>query len=353
LILGGAALQRCDYAIALVAALAAEVAALKLLIHKTLHRMKPLLASLLVLAFSITARADSPADLLASGHVDEALQTLQQQLARTPADAAAQNLLCRAHFMLDEWDRGISACERAVNLDSSNALHHLWLGRIYGEKADRAGFLSAAGLAKKVRTEFERAVELDPSNVAARTDLAEYYLEAPGIVGGGKDKARAQAEALTHLNPAMAHWVTGRLAERAKDEALAEREYRAAIDASQGGAHAWLNLAIFYRHSNRLDQMEQALTTMETRPLDRPESLMDGATMLLRTGRSVPMGIRFLRRYLQSPVEQGPAFKAHSMLGQLLEKQGDRPAAAAEFRAALALAHTYAPAKEALRRLEH
>ncbi len=336
----------------MIAALAVEVAALNFSIHKIPDRMKPQLACLLALAFCISARADSPTDLLTTGRVDEALQTLQQQLARSPDNAAAQNLLCRAYFMLDEWDRGISACERAVNLDSSNALYHLWLGRIYGEKADHGGFLTAAGLAKRVRTEFERAVELDPSNAAARTDLAEFDLEAPGIVGGGKDKARAQAEALTHLNPAMAHWVSGRLAERAKDEASAEREYRAAIDATQGGAHAWLNLAIFYRHTNRLDQMEQSLATMESRPLDRPESLMDGASLLLRTNRNLPMGIRFLRRYLRSPVEQGPAFKARYLLGQFLEKQGDRPAAAAEFRAALALAHTYAPAKEALRRLE-
>jgi tetratricopeptide (TPR) repeat protein len=305
-----------------------------------------------LLAISLIARADAAADLLAAGRVDDAIQTLQEKLARTPDDAASQNLLCRAYFTLEEWDRGIPACERAVHLDSTNALYHLWLGRIYGEKADHAGFLNAMGLAKKLRAEFERAVELDPSNVAARTDLAEFYLEAPGIVGGGKDKARTQAEAIAPLDPAAAHWVTSRLAERAHDEALAERELRAAIDASQGGAHAWLNLAIFYRHTNRLDQMELALITMETRPLDRPESLMDGASLLLRTARGYPMAIRFLRRYLQSPVEQGPAFKAHYLFGQLLEKQGDRSAAAAEFRAALALAHTYTPAREALRRLE-
>ncbi len=255
--------------------------------------------------------------------------------------------------MLDDWDRGIPACERAVALDSTNALYHLWLGRIDGEKADRAGFLSAFVLARRVRTEFETAVELDPSNVAARTDLAEFYLEAPGIIGGGKDKARTQAEAIARTDPGAAHWVIGRLAERAKDEPAAEREYRAAIDASRDGARAWLNLAIFYRHTNRLDQMEQALTTLESRPLDRPESLMDGASLLLRTGRNYPLAVRLLRRYLQSPVEAGPAFKAHSMLGQVLEKQGDRAGAAQEFRAALALAHTYAPAKEALHRVEH
>jgi len=306
----------------------------------------------IALAFSIAARADSASDL-AAGRVDDAIQTLQQQLAHTPDDAASQNLLCRAHFMLDEWDRGIPACERAVALDSTNALYHLWLGRIDGEKADRAGFLSAMGLAKKVRTEFEIAVELDPASIAARTDLAEFYLEAPAIIGGGKDKARAQAEAIARMDPASGHWVTGRLAERAKDDSTAEREYRAAIDASHGGARAWLNLAIFFRHTNRLDQMEQALDTLDSRPLDRPESLMDGASMLLRTGRNYPLAVRLLRRYLKSPVEAGPSFKAHSMLGQILEKQGDRAGAAQEFRAALVLAHTYTPAKEALRRVEH
>src|ERR1700680_1047849 len=207
----------------------------------------------LFLALSLPARAaaDSPKDLLAAGRVDDAMQTLKQQISHSPTDAEANDLLCRAYFMLEEWDHGISACERAVNLAPQDSLYHLWLGRIYGEKADRAGFISAAGLAKKVRTEFERAVELDPKSWQTRTYLAEFYLEAPGIVGGGKDKARAQAGVLASLNPAMAHYINGRIAEKNKDAATAEHEYRAAIEASHGGAHAWLNLALFYPHQNR------------------------------------------------------------------------------------------------------
>jgi tetratricopeptide (TPR) repeat protein len=310
----------------------------------------------LFLALSLPARsaADSPKDLLAAGRVDDAIQTLKQQISPSPNDAEANNLLCRAYFMLEEWDHGISACERAVNLAPQNSLYHLWLGRIYGEKADRAGFMSAAGLAKKVRSEFERAVELDPKSWQARTDLAEFYLEAPGIVGGGKDKARAQAGVLASLNPAMSHYINGRIAEKNKDTATAEREYRSAIEASHGGAQAWLNLALFYRHQNRLDELEPALRTMESRPLDRPESLMDGGSILLRTGRNYALGIELVRKYLSGPtVEEGPAFKAHYILGQLLEKQGDRSAAAQEYRAALALAHNYTRAQEALKRIKY
>jgi tetratricopeptide (TPR) repeat protein len=311
-------------------------------------------ALFLALSLPAIAAANSPQDLIAAGRVNDAIQTLKQQISHSPTDAEASNLLCRAYFMLEEWDHGISACERAVNLAPQDSLCHLWLGRIYGEKADRAGFVSAAGLAKKVRTEFERAVELDPKNWQARTDLAEFYLEAPGIVGGGKDKALKQADVLGSLNPAMAHYIKGRIAEKDKDPAAAEREYRAAIEATNGGAHAWLNLALFYRHQNRLDEMEQALRTMETRPLDRPESLMDGGSVVLRTGRNYPLGIELVKKYLSGPtVEEGPAFKAHYILGQLLEKQGDPPAAAQEYRAALALAHEYTRAQEALKRIEH
>jgi tetratricopeptide (TPR) repeat protein len=316
------------------------------------HRNR--LLPIVLAALTVTAAAESPAALLAAGRADDAIQTLRQQIGRSPNDAEAHNLLCRAYFELEEWDRSISACERAVNLASTNSLYHLWLGRAFGEKADRVSFFSAAGIAKKVRTEFERAVELDPKSWEARSDLAEFYLEAPGIVGGGKDKARAQADAIAPLKPAIAHYLLGRIAEKNKNNASAEREYRAAIDASQGGAHAWLNLALFYRHTSRFDEMEQALHTMESRPLDRPESLMDGGSILLRTGRNNSFAIELVKKYLAvGPVEAGPAFKAHVLLGELFEKQGDRKTAADEYRAALAMAHTYRRAEEALKRVEH
>lgn len=322
----------------------------------SLPEVLSLLGALFLAAVTLQpAYADpSPKELLAAGRVDEAIQTLQQQISHSPTDAQSYNLLCRAYFMLEEWDRGISACERARNLAPDMSLYYLWLGRIYGEKADRAGFLSAAGLAKKVRNSFERAVQLDPKSWEARTDLAEFYLEAPGIVGGGKDKARAQADAIMALYPPMAHWVAARIAEKEKDPASAEREYRAAIAASHSGVRAWLDLASFLRRANRFEEMEQALHNLESGPVDHPAALVDGAYTLLRSGRDLPLAVRLVQRYFSNgPVEESPAFRAHDVLGQLLEKQGDRQAALEHYRAALALAHSYTRAQENLKRLQH
>lgn len=305
-------------------------------------------------ASAAIAGADETAPaLLASGRVDEAIVALHGQINLSPNDAVAQNLLCRAYFTLGQWERGISACEKAVALAPDNGQYHLWLGRIYGEKADKASFLTAAGLAGKVRTEFETAVKLIPNNVDARSDLAEFYLEAPGIVGGGRDKAMQQVTPLAQLDPARAHWITARIAEKKKDLATAEAEYRAAIDTSHGSASAWLNLGLFYRHRERYDDMEQALTHVRPAPLDRPDALVDAAEILIHSQRNLPEAVELLRAYLNSSkkVEQAPAFKVHYLLGAASEKLGDKEAAAAEYRSALALAKEFQPAQQALQRI--
>ena len=314
-------------------------------------------SSILVLAlFSAVALAaadDSAPALLAAGRADDAITTLHSKISSSPNDAEAHNLLCRAYFSMADWDRGISACEKAVTLDPNNSRYHLWLGRVYGEKADGSSFFTAASLAGKVRTEFETAVRPDSNNMDARSDLGEFYLEAPGIVGGGRDKAEAQVQALAALDPAKADYLKGRMAEKKKDLVTAEKEYRAAIEASHGSALTWFNLALFFRHQQRWDDMEEAIQHAVSAQVDRPEIIMESGEVLLRSGRNFPAAVIYLRRYLalNSKAEEAPAFKAHYLLGTALEKQGDKQGAAQEYRAALSLAKNFSRAQEALDRL--
>jgi len=302
---------------------------------------------------ALAAADDSATALLAAGRADDAITTLHSKINSSPNDAEAYNLLCRAYFSMGDWDHGISACEKAVALEPNNSRYHMWLGRIYGEKADGSNFFSAASLAGKVRTEFETAVRLDPNNVDARSDLGEFYLEAPGIVGGGRDKAEAQVQVLAALDPAKADYLKGRIAEKKKDVVTAEREYRAAIEAGHGSALTWFNLALFFRHQQRWNDMEDAIQRAVSAQLDRPEIIMESGEVLLRSGRNVQAAAQYLRRYLalNSKVEEAPAFKAHYLLGTALEKQGDKQGAAQEYRAARSLARNFSRAQEALDRL--
>jgi tetratricopeptide (TPR) repeat protein len=314
--------------------------------------------ALLAVVFALTglpaAAADSAKDMLAAGRIDEAITVLNGRLSSAPEDAESSNLLCRSYFAMEDWDRAESACKRAVALDPLNSRFHLWLGRVYGEKADRVNFLSAASLAGKTRDEFQRAVQLNPKDVDARLDLAEFYLTAPGIVGGGEWKAREQARTIGTINPARAHWVYARIAEKKKDAKTAEIEYHQYIDLSNGDAEAWLNLALFLRRQKRLDEMEQAIVSLSQAPMPKRGVLFEGSEMLYRAGRSYAFATELVKRYLATgPVEEAPAFKAHYLLGMLLEKQGDKAGAAQQYRASLASARNFDLAQQALNRVAH
>ena len=316
-----------------------------------------------IVVFSCTASlADSARDvardniktMLAAGSIDDAIAQLNSLLSSAPADAELSNLLCRSYYELEDWDRAESSCRKAVANDPEIARFHLWMGRVYGEKADRTNFLAAASLAVKVRAELERSVQLNPKDLDARLDLSEFYIEAPAIMGGGEQKAREQAQAIAQLNPAREHWVYARLAEQKKDAPAAEREYRQFIELSNGDAEAWLNLALFLRRQARLDEMEQAIVRLRQTPVSKPEGLMEASELLSRTNRNYPLALEFLRRYLAAgPVEAAPAFKAHYLQGELLEKQGDKAGAAGEYRASLSLARNFGLAQRALSRVVH
>jgi cytochrome c-type biogenesis protein CcmH/NrfG len=312
-------------------------------------------AILTAAAFHSSAASDPTAGrLLAEGRVDDAILLLQSTVSSAPRDSESYNLLCRAYFMLGEWDPGIAACEKAVSLDPDNSEYHSWLGRIYGEKADHSSFITAAHLAGKVRNEFETAVRLNPKSVDARDDLADFYSEAPGIVGGGKDKAEAQAQEIAKVNPAEADRVRAKIAEQKKDYVIAENEYRLAIQASGGQAGAWLNLARFYGHRGRLDEMDDAIRRATDPKMNRPDLLTGAAEILISASHNLPQAELLLRRYLSSgaTVEDAPVFKAHYLLGTILERAGDKQAAAEQYREALSLAKNFSPAREASKRLK-
>lgn len=322
---------------------------------RIMHSVAALLIAATIASAAPGAAADvAPAKLLAAGRVDDAIQALQYNI-RTGTDVAASyNMLCRTYYNLEKWDAGIAACQKAVQLQPSSSAYHLWLGRLYGEKADHSSFLTAAGLAGSLRNEFEAAVRLDPKSVDARADLADFYIEAPGIVGGGKDKAAAQANELDKLEPAQGLMVLARIAEKNKNLAEAESQYRRAIEASGGKPGPWLALANFFRRNGRLPEMEDAVVHAADASTGRPDMLVEAAQVLINAGRNLPGAAQMLQRYLQSEatVEDTPVFKAHYLLGTVFEKQGDRAGAAAEYRQALALAKDYSRAQSALNRVQ-
>src|SRR5882672_6415792 len=121
-------------------------------------------------------------------------------------DAAEFDLIGKNYFMLGNFKKSSEYLDRAVAADPSSSEYQHWLGKAYGRRAETSSVFTAPGLASKARQHFERAVALNPRNQEAVSDLFEYYLEAPGFLGGGLDKAAALAERMSHLDPAEGFW---------------------------------------------------------------------------------------------------------------------------------------------------
>jgi tetratricopeptide (TPR) repeat protein len=285
---------------------------------------------------------------LQAGEADKALALLSP-LAQPGGEALAYNLKCRVEYSLEQWDQAAKDCEQAVTLDGRSSDDHLWLARALGAQASRASFLSAFKLAKRVRAEMEEAVRLDPRSGEALADLGEYYYTAPGVVGGGMDKAEGVAAQLDKVDPVRAHEMRGRIAEQKKDYGSAEREIKQALAASAHPAFQWMTLAGFYRRRERWTEMEAAVRSGQNvaeRDKRAAGALYSGASLLIQTKRDPARAAKMLEEYLAGSVksEDAPAFVAHTWLAKLKQQLGDAAAAGRERAAALALAHEYKPA---------
>lgn len=132
--------------------------------------------------------------LFDKGQLTEARQFCEHFIKEHPDDSAGAFYLGRIAFAEEHYKEAVAWFEKAVQLTDEHSDYHLWLGRAYGHQAERVSILQQPLLARKVKEHFEKAVAFNPENIAARSDLMEYYLRAPRILGGSREKAREQAE---------------------------------------------------------------------------------------------------------------------------------------------------------------
>ena len=226
----------------------------------------------------------------------------------------------------DLADSAIAECEAAIqNGLSGSSEAQDWLGRACGQKAQNAGYVAAYKLARRVQVAFERAVELEPRNGTAVDDLAEYYINAPAIIGGGVDKAEALADRELKLVPQAAHRTYALAAEANKDYARAENEFRAAVMIA-GQPDAWADLGHYYARRKQYDQAVESLRKCAQADPAMDSAVVDAASILMQMDRERELAEKMLRGYLagKSKSDAAPAFKVHDQLGQLLLKKGDK-----------------------------
>jgi tetratricopeptide (TPR) repeat protein len=227
--------------------------------------------------------------------------------------------------------------EKAVKADD-RAEYHVYLGSALGEEAQRASKFRQPFLARRVKSEFERAVALDPRSVEARYGLIQVYGLLPGFMGGNMEKAHEQVAALAVISPYHAHLAGGFLAQREKNLAAAEQAFEKAIAAAPDSAGAYFALGQLFQ---RQEKWTEALAAFDRRlaraPNDTSALFQIGRNSAL-SGLALVRGEQSLKRWLAAPPKGTRTMTmagAHHRLGQIYERQGRRDAARAEYEEAV------------------
>ena len=233
-------------------------------------------------------------------------------------DAAAYGLIGQNYFMLGEFKKATDAFQKAAAMQPSKSEYAHWLGRTFGRRAETSSWFSAPGYASKARQYFEQAVALDPANEEALNDLFDYYLEAPGLLGGGYEKAQSVAQRIAQRNPAEGAFAQAQLADKRRQYDTAEEQLRRAMELAPRQVGRVLDLAKYLARRGRFQESDAAFERAEKLAPNAPKVIFARANTYVQQGRNLDQAKTLLIKYLQSDLspEDPPRHAAEKLLKQ-------------------------------------
>ena len=320
------------------------------------------IVALLLLSTGLAARTvkrdeglDEARRAFETSDYQKAIQVLQAAALKEPANGDIQLLLAKSYLELQEHDAAIRSAEKAVALDPQSSVYHEWLGRAYGEKADHAGWFSAISLAKKTRKEFQTAVDLDGRNFSARQALVEFDCSAPGMVGGGEDKAQPHIKELMDLDAAEGHYAAGNCRRQKKDFAVADEEFTKALESRPKSPELIFDIGDYAAKHGQAERLIVVAEAGEQAAPHDPRTKFYRAAAFVLQNEKPEEAENLLREYAKTaPKRTGfpsPA-AAHAWLGRLYEGKNDISSAKEEFESALRLDPRNKMAQEELKKLK-
>jgi tetratricopeptide (TPR) repeat protein len=235
--------------------------------------------------------------------------------SKDPADLF---LLGRDYFMLGDFKRATEYFQRAAAAEPTRSEYVDWLGRAYGKRAETANLLSAPGYANKARQAFERAVALDASNRDALSDLFDYYLEAPGFMGGGYDKALTVARRMAVVDPPEAFFAEAQLAQKRKEFSTAEQQLRQAVAVAPHEVGHIIALARFLANQGRTRESDEVFATAEQVNPNAPQVWFARADVLIKQKRDLAEARNLLQKYVHATITVDDPPKQYAL--QLLKQ---------------------------------
>lgn len=243
-------------------------------------------------------------------------QNSLKTLAHDPApDASTYLLTGKNYFMLGDYKKAVELFEKCVALVPNSSNAHLWIGRAWGRRAENST-LMAPTYAGRARQGFEKAVALDPHNTEAKNDLFDYYLNAPGFLGGGIDKAQALARGIAADRPVEYEFEEGQIAEKRNDLAAAEAHYRRAMELAPHDAGRIMDLARFLAKHGKFRESDELFERARKTQPDKPVVIFTEAKTAIDNHRNLERARALLHSYIQSELtpDDPPRQEAEKLL---------------------------------------
>ena len=229
-----------------------------------------------------------------------------------------------AHYAAERYRESQASFERALESEPENSEYALWLGLAIGRRAERMTGLRRLGafsLAKSVLRMFEKAAELDSTNLAALEALQQFHLSAPGVVGGSKSEAREIALRIEALDGAEGAAAWARYYERLGEfDSAAERYARARQLDPQDLGHL-LDHAAFLARRGLTGPSDELLDEAFARDPENPDVALTAAKAWIRAKRRAlyPRARKLIESYLTSSRRE-PTADPPSQVRKLLKE---------------------------------
>ena len=285
------------------------------------------------------AGASEYSALIKAKKYTEAEKAASAKLVQDPANAEA--LAGKVEAILaagndGRLDEAIKLADQCLAAHANVSACHVASGKALGMKAMQGGMMAAMGSAGKIRDAFKRAVELDPNSLDARFSLLQFYVMAPGMMGGGVARAEelvAQTSAVNReAGKLMGGYVDLKEGRMAKAEAAALAARPGTDDDLRERQEALLvNVGSKYASDKKFADAERVLRDAARR---FPDS--DAAPYMIGRALQEQGKHREAIAAIEPLLAKTPRAHMHYRIGQSLQALGEKVKAASAYEKALA-----------------
>jgi tetratricopeptide (TPR) repeat protein len=276
--------------------------------------------ALMIVSTAMAAPLDDAIALYKVKKIPEARAALEKITAAEPTNAEACYYLGLTLVRTHDpalLETAVNWLKQAAELQPDNTTYLFEYG---GNSLNLAGKTRSLGAANRGRDALEKVIKLDPAHLNAREALYQFYDQAPWPIGSSS-KANAQLDEIRKRDPNRALTLVVAAKTKSKD------------------------------YNEAFTLCEQALAKT---PNDYIVPLLY-AHVAIASGQNLDLALSRLNKCLTLtpppiPGGPGPAF-VHWRIGNLQEKKGDKPAARAAYEESLKADPSFAPARNALEKL--